>query len=520
MTEQEKPENSEPEDEIEESFWFRFQEDAHRKMPFVVHSPYEKGLLKLHQERDPEENKDTCPPGDEQIQLHCLWAAEFYTPMHAEDLASAFVTLGWNKDDDLNSSSSPATWVERFRTGSYAGGWSNLGILRDTNSRSLMLGPGQKVKLPENVEYATGHMFSHSSSITCVVIGFVFEEEYGLKYEHALRENYKTHHTPLRRGWAIISPELQKRNRIAELREETRVQAKNWFTLNMPGAFCGADKSNKHFPTCEFITLKNTEPFPGIGDERDRQGWLHVLEMDHDWNTWKSEKMDGLKFSWPVLRDEKNNFHAVLSASHRSLEKLDVKIYEGDNRSGYVGFLNNKISELLSRWACLSLIRIHEERLFRIRDSKNYKASNRKTLQFLKKIQDLVSESLDISTLTQELIRFSKEKLHFRWDGDTFRPSRTYGEKEPISLTEALSSRIESRSNSLLELDRSLKELIIQQGNLLSASENIKLQRWMRWLTSIMTILTIAMAYGVLKDTNISSSQIWSFISSWALTLF
>jgi len=514
------PNNPEPEDEIEKSLWFRVQQFAHNKLPALIRSPYGLRFVELNQKRDPENNKETCPQSEEEIQLHSLWAAEFYTPTHAEDLASAFINLGWNKEEGLDGVNNPAGWVESVRAHNSTGSWTNLGFLRDSRTSSWRFSQSQVFKLPENIEYASAHMYSHSSSLTCIVVGFVFEKEYRCVYEQVLRRNYKTYGKPKNNGAAIMSPEFQKRDRIAEVREEIRQEAKNWFASNIPGAYCDIDKSNKHFPTCEFITLKNTEPFPREREEENKKRWLNLLGMGDDWNTWKSEKVNGLKFTYPVTRGRGGNFHAAVSASHKNLEKIDLEFYGGHNSSGYVNFLDEKVSELVSRWACLSLIRVHEERLFKIRDSKNYKSSNRKTLKFLKKIQDLVSESLDVSSVTQELIEFSKNKLLFHYDRDTFWSSQTYGKNEPISLTEALSDQIESRSKNLLELDHSLKELIIQQGNLLSASENIKLQRWMRWLTVIITILTSVMVYDALKGKDISLLQLWSDIPGWISTFY
>lgn len=507
-----KQEESELESESEpkESRWRLLQNYAHRILPWLIDSSYMKQSLRWHYKLDPKENEKTRPAESEQINLHCLWAAEFYTPLHAEDLASAFVNLEWDKDV-FGAGRNPVIWLERSRTRPYGGGWSSLGILVPPDSKRLWVGTTRKINLPEHVEYATAHLYNLSSSITCLVIGFVFDEEYGLIYDRALRQEYKTYINPLKRGWSIMTPDFQKRDRIIQLRHEIRKKAKDWFTKNIPGVFCNTDEHNKHFPTCEFVTLKGLEPFPDSGNGDSRHAWLlHILEMDDDWN-WKSDKISGLKFSWPVMRGDEKSFHATLAISNENLRKVDMKLYGGYNQSGYIALLGGKVSELVSRWACLSLISAHEERLFRIRDSKNYKASNKKTLNFLKSTRDLVSESLDISTLCPELIKFSQEGLHFHYDGDTFRASKTYGsQKEPMSFVEALSSEVEQGSKRLLELDRSLKELIIQQGNLLSASENIKLQKSIWVLTFIIAVLTVVMVYDSLKDINFL--DIWILI--------
>lgn len=499
MSSNEKSDNSNSEEElrVRESFWFRFQEYASRKLPTIFSSPHGKLFLEWARKNDQEKNKETRPPDEEQIQLHCLWATEFYTSSHAEDLVSAFVKLGWDMDDGSNN---PASWTEQIRTSPSMGGCRNLGTLVPPNSQRLFLFQGHKIELPDHVKYATAYLFSISPSITCIVINFIFDADYRLIYDRALREYYHSYQRKLRRGWSDESPIFQKRDRIIELRKDIRKKTKKWFASNIPSVYCKADELDKHFPTCEFITLRNTEPFSENTIERKGKDWLDLLGIYHDWHAWDSNEINGLKFAWPIMRSEENLFHSVVSASEKSLMNIDMSMYGGHESSNYISLLNLKISELMSRWACLSLLRIHEERLFKIRDSKNYKDSNKKILIMLKNTQALVSESLDISTFAPELIRFAKEKLNFHYDGDTFIQSRIFGDIEPISLIEGLSRSIEFGSIRLLKLDRSLKGLIIEQVNLLSISENIKLQKRMTWLTVIMTFLTIIMTYGFLKD--------------------
>ena len=213
-----KSSDSEPEEEFKMGFGFRLHDYVHRKLPRIINSPHEKESLKWSHERDPEKNAKTRPPEDEQIQLHCLWAVEFYTPMHTEDLASAFVRLGWNNEEVFDSGKNPIAWMESLRTRQHGEGWNNLGVLIPPNSKNTMwFSRASRIKLPEHVEYATAHMFNHSPSITCIVIGFIFEEEYGQIYDRALRQDYKTYNRPLNRGWSIVTPELQKRDQIIRL---------------------------------------------------------------------------------------------------------------------------------------------------------------------------------------------------------------------------------------------------------------------------------------------------------------
>ena len=54
-----------------------------------------KDILRHYKERDPKENQDSTPPDHEFVDLICLWAVEFYTPAHTDDLVDNLKRLGW-----------------------------------------------------------------------------------------------------------------------------------------------------------------------------------------------------------------------------------------------------------------------------------------------------------------------------------------------------------------------------------------------------------------------------------------
>ncbi|MEJ0010613.1 MAG: hypothetical protein WDN72_09055 [Alphaproteobacteria bacterium] len=62
------------------------------------------------------------------------------------------------------------------------------------------------------------------------------------------------------------------------------------------------------------------------------------------------------------------------------------------------------------------------------------------------------------------------------------------------SLNKVLCRQIAFRAELLQSNDRAVKELIIQQGNLVATYQNIKLQYWLWAFTALMVILTVLIA--------------------------
>ena len=54
--------------------------------------------LAYYRQRDLERNLETTPPSDERVELHCIWAVEFYTPSYADKLLTSLKVLGWDRE--------------------------------------------------------------------------------------------------------------------------------------------------------------------------------------------------------------------------------------------------------------------------------------------------------------------------------------------------------------------------------------------------------------------------------------
>jgi len=483
---------------------FRIRTAAHKLMPWLIEHPFISEARAYHKKRDPEENERTAPPADEFIDLRGLWVVEFYTPAHIENLLSGFRRLGWDKDDDSIPRNNPLVWVQRLRENPYGGGWLNLGHIRPPGSRTFLTnfrsGP-----LPPEVEYATGRLFSLTSSLTCIVMGFVFNAEYSRIFDSQLRVDRETYLKRKGRGHQIFNPAAQKEDHIRLIRAEAGENAASWFRKYIPGLFSSGILGGD-FPTCEFVSLRATEPFPARPANSDRPpAYLSILDMDDDWSTWTCADMSGLKFTWPTTRGEDSRYHAVLAVREGDLAGNALKSWNVSDRSGQINYLDHLITGLLSRWAILPMLTGYGRHLNAIRNSATLRSDpGHDPVEILRNLVDHVSYNVDVAAVTAELIPYANEPSLFDHEVETFRPSnaKRYGEAD-YTLAKGLRIQIGERAVWLQKTDQSLRDHLTQYGTLLGATESIRVQRTLRRLTIVVIILTLLMLWAAMANSEL-----------------
>jgi hypothetical protein len=460
-----------------------------RQFRFLHIKKHTKISLDWQSKRDPAINEETTPETDELVELEHLWAVEFYTPSHAENLASAFTALGW--DESGTRDNNVSDWLKKSRISSDGGGWINLGFIRPPGTRQLSLGLDRAASLPPNVEYATAHLFNLTSSLTGLVVGFVFKGEQKTIYDQILRKEYRTYVEPIQGGFTLPDPRAQKRRNISKIRREFRYAAWNWFRDHAPGIF-SANRTEDGIPSCEFLTFGKAQPFLSATQGKKIDSYLDIMDVRHDWDCWTDNEFPGLKFGWPLARN-RDQFHSILAINRNEYLRYDLKSYGDANSESYVAFIDLEIKTFLTRWGCLQLLQELEHRLNKIRDANRFRSLKQDSVKLLEDLRLVVGDSIDIAVLAPELANFATHDAMFGYEMPTFKSARA--DRAPIDLATAIKTGIARVSKRLASVDKTVKELLIQQGNLVSASENIKLQRRIGLLTVILIILTLVLAY-------------------------
>ena len=276
---------------------YRLKSIAHSQFPRLFSHPADARRLEIHRLHDPKKNAQTTPPVDELIDISCVWGVEYYTPRHVESLLTNLKRLKWDSSDHDLGTSDPIAWISRSRQHHFGSGWLNIGVIYSRTDD--IYDPFRRTApLPPHVEYATGGLYSLTPSLFCIVMGFVFEEDYCAQFDKALRTDRQTYTHAYKksstRRYRIYGPETQKSDHIRRIRAEMVGLAKDWFQEHLPGLFSSGLLGGE-LPTCELVTLRKAEPFaPRKGN--GLSSYLSVLDLHPHWDDvyWKKWTRDSL----------------------------------------------------------------------------------------------------------------------------------------------------------------------------------------------------------------------------------
>lgn len=434
--------------------------------------------------RDAEENQETKPPAGETITLQAIWAVEFYTPSLAARLFDGLRKLSWDKEELFGGN--PIRWITQDRGTMLGGGWLNLGtILPEGNKHAFP--DTRTAKLPDGVEFAQAAMFTLTSSLTCVIFQFIYSGTYASQYNAALNKNRKTFAQPDAMGSKIKSPHSQKKEDIEKIRTSARTNIWKWFKFNLPGIFSAENVLPIHFPTCELVTLKCTQPFPTrIEQTGSVQNFLGALGLKLAFYAWKIDAIPSVRFSTGIGREA---FHAIAAAPQATLESAAASHFYTSDRNGALYFADSLFQRFLSRWGLIGLLSFLQQRVNFLRDSAEFRTDRRgATLRALSNLSEIEFQSLDVGTISAELQEFAKGGL-FSQDLTDFVPVSTQMHTSN-SLVESIKSIIVRHASWLNHADKQVHRTLRQQGSLIAARENIRLQKRMETLTKWIAVLT------------------------------
>ena len=493
------------------------QKFGRRKLPFLFPDPEDKKRLIEERARDDSDNARSKPPMDEVVDFRCIWAVEFFTPSHSSSLFLGIEKLGWNTDRPT-AHSNPTQWIERQRESSLGGGWLNLGILRRPEKAGSIFS-SRPTPLPPGIEYAIGSVHTLTPSISCVIICFVLDDSLKGRYLAALRKNRQTQRKPFRGGgYQIIGPESQKAAHIQNIRAEVRQRVSGWFRMHLPGIFSTNNEVGIH-PTCEFLTLRETDPFPEQGIQVPR--WLRTLSLGFGLDVWEADADRGLKFVSPLRSDRKEELHAMIVAKEGLFTKELIGHYRTGSRSSIVAYVDDLANSLLTRWALVGLLTAYERYLSRLRDSFALRQGRKpKSLKQFANLSRHFYHSIDISAVCFELRNFANDAPIFDWNVAKFQSLRRWSQEEKkISLGDALRHQTKERANWIVNVDESMRNILIQYGNALGTHENIRLQRRVALLTWFLAALTILIAFLTAITTLVSLESGEVTFLSWITTV-
>ena len=445
-------------------------------------------MLDHYRRNDPTRNAETTPPEDEHVDLRCMWAVEFYTPSHVDKLVDSLKKLGWDQNE-LPGRESPASWVRITRQHSEGGSWLDLGTIRSGDDERPWPRRDRTGPLPMYVRYAGGGIYSLTPSLTCIVIRFVFEDNFRCRLDATLRRQRQTFTRPVSRsGREILDPERQKTDEVRQLRQECASLAAGWFRENLPGVFSSGLLEDQ-LPTCELVTLHKAEPFP----DRERgeytpSGYLRVLDLEFSPSVWRSKDTPSLKFSLELL-GQNPEYHSIFVLRDNEIESSKLlEAYGG--LPGLATYLDITYREMIGKVAIRPLLDGYSRRLNELRDTvtaKIRRPSRRRPSHTLQVLVDNVAYDVDIATVATDLIASTEEPSSFYRDLSRFEPCYDWVSRS--SFAEVFRPAVNTHATRLKQAAQSLRDHLTQFGSLIAATEDVRTQNRILWLTVIVAAL-------------------------------
>ena len=449
-------------------------------------------MLDNERKYDPASNAETTPPDDECVDLPCMWAVEFYTPSHVNQLVDNLKDLGWDKSN-FPGRESPAAWVRIARQHSQGRQWLNLGTIRSRDDKRPWPPRDRTAPLPKNVRYARGGLYSFAPSLTCIVVCFVFEDTFRYRVDAALRRYRQTFTRPESSWIHTFDPEMQKSEEVRLLRQDNTRLAAAWFRENLPGVF-SSDSLEGRMPTCELMTLRRAEPFPDREKaEHISSGYMRVLDLEFSLSAWRSKDFPSLKISLYFWGQELD-YHSVFTAKVDELD--DVQLLESyGGLPGLPTYVDLTYQQMIGKLAIRALLDSYSKRVNELRDAVTVKIrrpSRRKPSHALQVLIDNVAYDVDIATVVSDVIATTEESSRFYRDLASFEPCG--GPASEGSLAEVFRTSVKRHATSLNLAAQSLRDHLTQFGTLVAAAQGVRTQNQILCLTVIVAFLTVVVA--------------------------
>ena len=457
--------------------------------------------IAFYKDRDPEENRETAPPDDETVILHCAWAVEFYTPAHMDDLIKNL--LHFNRASSLSERDAEHldSWIEQFHRVAYGGGSANLGVWERKGLPKRFVGPTRVVDMPATVAYALATAYRISPSIMCIAVCFVFEDDFSTSFDTALRKSRATYTQPNSSGFLIITPKFQKTDEVALIRSRISADFTCWFRNNIPGIFASRTIASR-VPICEFVTLQKATPFPARENDGTLQpSYLGMLGLDSGWDAWRHSEVPELHFS--IQREQRGSLRHYSTLSANEPGFLDrIGNYGGhEGQFAQILYMNDGMADLFCLWSGLALFDVFTEMLSKVRNSGGSSVGQSgNSVEDLQRLQDQIFSLTDIGAVSTE---FSNEADAMDWGPRStglFVPCEPDRHAPNDTLLTVFRRLLAERATWLLRTESTVSDQLVQMGAIINASENVRLQQVVAKLTRWVVLLTaVAVVIGALQ---------------------
>ncbi len=452
---------------------YRFRKFMSKLTLGRVDSPFLMRLKAHYEPLDAEANSKSTPDPSEKIDTIAIWAFEMFTPTNVASLERSVRAFELGRDVGNASAKSVSGWLRETRTQGI-GGWMNLGRLkwpRDVTANFA---------LPEFAAEVDASLYAVTPSITCLALCFTATAKEKREIEGAMRVEDKTTFAANEGGgFTIIDPSAQKRRRIEGVTRQRHEQIRKWIVAHFPGVFT---RDGGFPPTCDFNVYSGFSPFGS--PEAHRSVIPSHLDLMRCRPLLEDRSCPNVYLGWDALSGESVQRHMILAA--RSEAEGAAELFGRSDDEGLLYWAILNYTPALVYLNCGSLLDYYRNKFCISRDKRwSWFGSRGNSLKYIDDLAFQTSDSIDVYSVCMELERLGKSGvISSPWSADFRITSGTCEE-----LSAFVNRYLMQGADDLRNLYEGVNRHILQQGNLLSARENIRLQR---------VVLAVAVASAVI----------------------
>lgn len=436
--------------------------------------------------RDTGTNRYSSPPVGEDITLHSVWGVEFYTSAHMAQLNEALARIRATQFGGITPSADLLEWFNELPRFQFRGEWLNFGVLVPDETSEIRGIERFVVNLPQGFDYALMSINEISPSLAAVSVCFVCSDETARAVQHALKQDRTTCSRRAGQDITIVEPPEQKADAVREFRACMAESVASWYSEELPGLY-SSGLLGGDFPICEFTTTEAAWPFA----TREENGWhdlyLNLADLDHDTETWASTDTPGLRFRSRANAPR----HAILASRNAELSAA-MNMPGRVDKVSRVNFVNASIKDLVLVWSLVMLLEGHTAavREFRSQRLSGIERGNR-LIDSLADLEDVVLRGTAISELVTDISDLMRHKRAVNRGVPRFTPLDKSGPNRFRTLEAHFRRTIRTQAKSLQRLEADTRAHATQLGGLVSARENLRLQRRIGWLAAATALLAV-----------------------------
>jgi len=363
---------------------------VHGIFPGLIPCPYKNSAF--DNERDVKFNSSTRVLDGDELRLTCVWAAEIYGPSEIDSFYQGMRKFGWDVAEAGISDHDPVAWVQDQRMYGLGGSF-HIGPVGRDSQKSVFTPRNFFAPIPDSFKFLDVSIYQITRSLTCVVVGFVLNDQSTKRYEEEINLDRKTYAKKHKgqRGYSIYDVRIAKREAANQVRRKYRDEACLWLNMHFPGFFARNAGGNQ-FPSMELLVTTPDRAFP----ERERRGdapsWLRFLSLDYARELWCSKTTPGLKVSLDQLENDLR-FH-VISTFFRENSKYFRKELQkiSDNDELLTTHLSGPLKEIFVHHSLRCLLREIRKNLSQFNEQIRFAdrglKSKKTLLQNLKRMED------------------------------------------------------------------------------------------------------------------------------------